>query len=265
VARDVADKRAEEPKKKKKKKQKPDPTGSMSVVDHLRELRDRLVWSMIAIAVGAVICFIFFEPIIQLMVQPYRDATATKLLPNGKDLIFTSPLEAFTTRVKVAAYGGFVIASPVVFFHLWRFITPGLNPKEKKYAIPFVTASVILFVGGSGLAIITFPKALNFLLQVGGPDIDPLLSAGSYLTLVFLMVLAFGVSFEFPIVMMFLLLARILTTRQLRKIRKFTFLGLVIFCAVITPSQDPITLFAMAIPMYFLYEGTIIIGRILKR
>jgi sec-independent protein translocase protein TatC len=153
----------------------------------------------------------------------------------------------------------------MVFFHLWRFITPGLNPKEKKYAIPFVASSVILFVGGSLVAVITFPKALNFLLGVGGKDLDPLLSAGSYLTLVFLMILAFGVSFEFPIVMMFLLLARIITTAQLRKIRKFAFLGIVIFAAVITPSQDPISLFAMAIPMYLLYEVSIVLGRLLKR
>jgi len=260
VVKEVADKRAD-----KKKKEKVDPTASMSVVDHLRELRDRLIWSIIAIAVGAVICFIFFEPIIHLMVEPYRDATVSKAFPNGKGLIFTSPLEAFTTRIKVAAYAGFVLASPVVFFHLWRFITPGLNPKEKKYAIPFTLSSVILFVGGSAVAVITFPKALNFLLTVGGSDLDPLLSAGSYLTLVFLMILAFGVSFEFPIVMMFLLLARIVTTRTLRKVRKYTFLGLVVFAAVITPSQDPISLFAMSIPMYLLYEATIIIGRILKR
>ncbi len=245
-------------KEKEQDKRKGDATGTMSVVDHLRELRDRLIWSMMAIAVGAVICFIFFSPIIHLMVQPYRDAT-------GKGLIFTQPLEAFMTRIKVAAYGGFVVASPVVFFHLWRFITPGLNPKEKKYAIPFVVSSVVLFVGGSLVAVITFPKALNFLLGVGGKDLDPLLSAGSYLTLVFLMILAFGVSFEFPIVMMFLLLARIINTQQLRKIRKYAFLGIVIFAAVITPSQDPISLFAMAIPMYLLYEVSILLGRLLKR
>jgi sec-independent protein translocase protein TatC len=254
VAWKLAERRAE----KKSDKKKHDPTGTMSVVDHLRELRDRVVWSLIAIAVGAVVCFIFFEPILRLMVEPYKDAT-------GKNLIFTQPLEAFMTRIKVAAYGGFVIASPLVFFHLWRFITPGLNPKEKKYAIPFVVSSVILFTGGSMVAVITFPKALNFLIGVGGKDLDPFLTAGSYLTLVFLMILAFGISFEFPIVMMFLLLARIVNTRQLRKYRKYTFLGLVIFAAVITPSQDPISLFAMSIPMYLLFEGTIIIGRILKR
>lgn len=258
----LADRRAE---KKKKEEKKADPTATMSVVDHLRELRDRVVWSLMAIAVGAVICFIFFEPIIHLMIEPYRDATVSKAFPDGKDLVFTQPLEAFMTRIKVAAYGGFVIASPVVFFHLWRFITPGLHPREKKYAVPFVVSSVVLFVGGSFVAVLTFPKALNFLLNVGGGDLDPLLTAGSYLTLVFLMILAFGVSFEFPIVMMFLLLARIVNTTQLRKYRKYTFLGLVIFAAVITPSQDPISLFAMSIPMYLLFEITIVIGRILKR
>lgn len=255
----IAERRAE------KKKDKRDPVGTMSVVDHLKELRDRLIWSLLGIAIGAVVCFIFFELIIDLLVEPYRDATVSAAYPDGKPLIFTHPLEAFATRIKVAVYGGFVIASPVVFFHLWRFITPGLHDKEKKYAIPFVVASVVLFVGGSGVAILTFPKALNFLLNVGGGDLDPLLSAGSYITLVFLMILAFGVSFEFPIVIMFLLLARVLNTQQLRKVRKFTFLGLVIFCAVITPSQDPISLFAMAIPMYLLFEGSIILGRILKR
>jgi len=261
VAWKLAERRAE----KKSDKKKHDPTGTMSVVDHLRELRDRVVWSLMAIAVGAVICFIFFEPIIRLMIDPYRDATIGPGFPDGKRLIFTQPLEAFMTRIKVAAYGGFIIASPVVFFHLWRFITPGLHDREKKYAIPFVVSSVILFVGGSFVAVLTFPKALNFLLGVGGNDLDPLLTAGSYLTLVFLMILAFGVSFEFPIVMMFLLLARVVNTRQLRKYRKYTFLGLVIFAAVITPSQDPISLFAMSIPMYLLFEVTIVIGRILKR
>src|SRR5205807_7514247 len=128
-----------------------------------------------------------------------------------------------------------------------------------------VVSSIVLFLGGSVVAVITFPKALQFLLSVGGKDLTPFITANSYLTLVFLMVLAFGVSFEFPILMMFLLLARVVHTSQLRKVRKYAFLGIVVFAAVITPSQDPISLFAMAIPMYLLYEASIIIGRILKR
>ena len=231
---------------------------SMTVVEHLSELRDRIFLSLVAVAGGAVVCFVLFEPIIEFMITPYEEAT-------GKVLVFTQPLEAFMTRLKVAAYGGLLIASPVVFWHLWRFITPGLYPKEKRYAIPFVASSVVLFVGGSVLAVVTFPKALDFLLGIGGDNLEPLLTAGSYLSLTFLMVISFGFAFEFPIVVVFLLLARILSTAQLRKWRRYAFLIIVIVCAVITPSQDPITLFALAMPMYILYEGSILIGRLMRR
>jgi sec-independent protein translocase protein TatC len=250
---------------KEKEEKKDDPGGTMSVVDHLRELRDRIIWSLLAIAIAATVVFIFFTPLVHLMTDPYRTATVSKAFPKGRDLIFTGPLDAFIVRLKVAAYGGFVVSSPVVFFHLWRFITPGLSPKEKKYAIPFVVSSAVLFLGGAFVALITFPKALQFLLGVGGKDLQPFITANSYLTLTFLMILAFGVSFEFPILMMFLLLARVVHTSQLRKVRKYAFLGIVIFAAVITPSQDPISLFAMAIPMYLLYEVSIVLGRLLKR
>jgi sec-independent protein translocase protein TatC len=124
---------------------------------------------------------------------------------------------------------------------------------------------VVLFVGGSVVAVLTFPKALDFLLSVGGESLDPFLSAGSYLSLFFLMVVSFGVAFEFPILVTFLLLARVLTTRQLRGWRRYAFLAIVIVAAIITPSQDPITLFALALPMYFLYEGAIVVGRFLHR
>ena len=240
-----------------KEKRRPD-AASMTVVEHLSELRNRLLYALVAIAAGSVLCFAFFGPLLDFMVGPYKDVT-------GKDLIFTQPLEAFLTRIKVATYGGFVLASPVVFWQLWRFITPGLYPKEKRFAIPFVVASAVLFMGGAVVAVLTFPKALTFLLGVGGDSLEPLLTAGSYLTLVFLMVLAFGVAFEFPILVVFLLLARVVNTAQLRRWRRYSFLVIVIFAAVITPSQDPISLFAMALPMYLLYEGSILVGRLLRR
>jgi sec-independent protein translocase protein TatC len=241
-----------------KEKKKLDPTATMSVVEHLRELRDRIIWSLMAVAIAATLVFIFFGPIVHFMTAPYEHQT-------HRGLIYTGVIEGFMIRLKVAAYGGLIVASPVVLFHLWRFITPGLNPKEKRYAVPFTVSAIFLFLGGTVVAAFTVPPALKFLLAVGGNDLQPLITANSYLTLVFLMALAFGVSFEFPILMMFLLLARVIHTSQLRKIRKYAFLGIVIFAAVITPSQDPISLFAMAIPMYFLYEITIILGRLLKR
>jgi sec-independent protein translocase protein TatC len=191
----------------------------------------------------------------------YKNAT------NGSrnKLIFLGPLDAFATRLKIATYGGIVLACPVWLYQLWRFITPGLNPKEKKYAIPFVLSSIFLFILGGFVALLTLEPALNFLLQIGGSDVTPALTYDKYVSLVALMIVAFGLSFEFPVILMFLLLARVLSTQQLRKWRRYAIVIIVAFAAIITPSQDPYSLFAMAIPMYIFYEACIIIGRFMKR
>src|SRR5262245_29673093 len=116
---------------------------TMTVVEHLTELRNRIIYSLIAVGLASVVCFVLFQHIVSFVVGPYQDATGQS------GLIFTNPLDAFLTRLKVSAYGGFVLASPVVFWHLWRFVTPGLHSNEKRYAVPFVASSVILFLGGS--------------------------------------------------------------------------------------------------------------------
>lgn len=233
----------------------------MTVVEHLAELRRRIIISIIAVSLAAIVCFIFSESIIKFFVNYYRDATHGE----KNALIFLGPLDAFLTRIKIATYGGIVLALPVWLFELWRFITPGLNPNEKRYAIPFIFSSILLFALGGYVALLTLPKALEFLLDIGGSQLRPELTADKYLGLVSLMIIAFGVAFEFPVVLVFLLLARVLTTRQLRRWRRPAILIIVIFAAVITPSQDPYSLFAMAIPMYTFYELSIIIGRVLKR
>lgn len=233
----------------------------MTVVEHLTELRTRLIISMIAITLGAIVCFIFSASIIKFFVQYYKDATHGQ----KTSLIFLGPLDAFITRIKVATYGGIVLALPVWLWELWRFITPGLNPKEKRYAVPFILTSIVLFAFGGLVALLTLPQALEFLLTIGGNQLQPQLTADKYLSLVSLMIVAFGVAFEFPVVLVFLLLARVISTRQLRRWRRPAILVIVIFAAVITPSQDPYSLFAMAIPMYIFYEASIIIGRVLKR
>ena len=233
----------------------------MSVVDHLTELRGRIIISMIAISLAAIVCFIFSESIIKFFVDYYRDATEG----DRNQLIFLGPLDGFLTRVKVATYGGIVLALPIWLWEMWRFITPGLNPKEKRYAIPFVFTSIVLFAIGAAVALLTLPKALEFLLNVGGDQLSPELTADKYLSFASLMIVAFGVAFEFPVVLVFLLLARVLTTSQLRRWRRPAIVIIVIFAAVITPSQDPYSLFFMVIPMYVFYEGSIIVGRLLKR
>lgn len=233
----------------------------MTVVEHLTELRRRLIISLVAIAIGGIICFVFAPQIISFLVEFYKNSTADT--PNK--LIFTGPLDAFATRLKVATYGGIVLALPVWLWELWRFITPGLHPTEKRYAVPFLFASLFLFACGAVVAFLTLQPALNFLLKIGGSDLRPLLTADKYISLVSLMIVAFGISFEFPVVLVFLLIARVLTTAQLRHWRRYAAVFIVTFAAVITPSQDPYSLFAMAVPMYLFYEASILVGRFLKR
>jgi sec-independent protein translocase protein TatC len=233
----------------------------MSLGEHLSELRSRLVKSVAAVAAFSVLGFIFSNRILDLLVAPYCE------VKQGKDcaLVLIDPLEGFATRIKIAAFVGVLLASPVVLWQVWRFVTPGLNPKEKRYAIPFIASSIALFLMGATVAAITFPRALEFLVEVGGPNFVPLFSPSRYLRLFLLVVVAFGVSFEFPVLLVFLQLARVVSTQRLRKWRRGAIVGIFVFAAVITPSQDPITLFALALPMYLFYEGAIGIGRLLNR
>jgi sec-independent protein translocase protein TatC len=237
------------------------PDARMPMLEHLGELRNRLLISLAAVAVGAVIAFVFSNAIISFLLRFYRDSIDNQKIT----FVFTGPADAFINRIKIATYGGIVLALPVWLWELWRFITPALDKREKRYAIPFVLSAIVLFALGAVVAFLTLEPALHFLLTIGGDSQQPLLTADKYLTLVSLMVVAFGLSFEFPIVLVFLLIARVITTAQLRHARRWAIVGIVTFAAVITPSQDPYSLFFMAVPMYVFYEASIIIGRILKR
>jgi sec-independent protein translocase protein TatC len=233
----------------------------MTVVEHLTELRARLFVSLAAISVAAIVSFVLAPEVVRYLVHFYQHATKGK----RNALVFTGPLDAFATRLKIATYGGVVGALPVWLWELWRFVTPGLRPNEKRYAVPFVVASILLFAAGGAVALVTLEPALRFLLNVGGSQLQPLLTADKYVSLVALMIVAFGLAFEFPVLLVFLLIARVLSTAQLRRWRRIAIVVIVTFAAVITPSQDPYSLFAMAIPMFFFYEGSILVGRMLKR
>lgn len=234
----------------------------MSLIGHLSELRRRLIIIAVAIVLGALVAFVLYDHILAFLIKPYCDT-----LPRGKPctLFITDPLEGFATRLKVATWVGFMLASPVVLFQFWRFITPGLNPNEKRYAVPFVASSVTLFGLGALMARLTFPKALDFLLSVGGNNLEAILSPSKYLRLVILVALAFGVAFLFPVLLVFLQLAGVLTSRKLSQWRRPAVVVIFVVAAVITPSQDPYSLFAMAIPMYIFYEASILIGKILHK
>lgn len=239
----------------------------MTLMEHLGELRRRIVVSLAAVAVFGIVGFVFYPDILRWLSDPYKAATAAHIKtckPNGCDLITTDVLQPFLVRLKIASYVGVLFGSPVILWEVWRFVTPGLHARERRYAVPFVVSSVVLFALGGVVAWLTLPKALAFLIQIGG-NLDVKATATSYVTLVGLMFLAFGISFEFPVLLVFMLLVRVLRTSTLRRYRRHALVGIVAFAAVITPSQDPYSLFLMAVPMYVFYEASILIGRLMKR
>ena len=212
-------------------------------------------------SVGAIVAFIYSDAIINFLVDYYRNASHDQKVK----LFNLSPVDGFVARLKVATYGGIVLALPVWLYQLWRFVTPGMNPKEKRYAVPFVASAIVLFALGALVAFVTLEPALKFLIEVGGSSQQAAYTSEKYLSLVTLMIVAFGISFEFPVVLVFLLIAHAITVEQLQHARRWAVVGIFLFAAVITPSQDPYSLFFMAIPMCLFYEGAIIIGRILRR
>lgn len=226
---------------------------------HLAELRRRLVVSLIAVAIGAIVVYVFFGDLLHWISGPYRD-----LYPDQK-LIATGVADQFLLRLTIATYGGIIIAMPVILWELWRFVTPGLQPKEKRYAVPFLLSSIVLFAAGAIVGWFTLTPALQFLYGAGGGQIEQLNTAKNYVNFVVLIFLAFGLSFEFPVILMFLLIARVISTAQLRKARRLVIVLITVFAAVITPSQDPYSLLLMAVPMYVFYEAVILIGRMMKR
>ncbi len=243
----------------------------MGFWDHVAELRNRLIWSIVAIGLGMVVGLIVYDWFLEaVLLPPYcrvleaRDAPAS-VLGDSCSLIITSPLEGFRTRIKVSAYLGVVLAMPVLLWHLWRFITPALDSREKRWAVPFVIVGFLLFASGVLLAYFTFERALDFLISVSGDVVDPLLGPGAYLGLVTFMMLAFGIGFEFPILLVFAQLAGIVTPRQLNRARRYAIVGIVAGAAIITPSGDPITLAALSVPLYVFYELSILVGYLVLR
>jgi sec-independent protein translocase protein TatC len=243
----------------------------MTIVEHLTELRRRLVISLAAVGVASVVGFVLYRRIFAWLLNPYQDAIQS--LPSsarppgslGESLVATSPTEPFLTFIKIGLFTGLLIALPVVLYQLWRFITPGLTSRERRLGIPFVLASVLLFAGGTLFAFFVAPRGLAFLFSFGGDNLVPLLTVDRYLSFLIFLILAFGLSFEMPLVLIFLAGARIITTAQLRQWRRYAYFGTVVFAAVATPTQDPYTMLLMWVPLLLLYEGAIVVARLLKR
>jgi sec-independent protein translocase protein TatC len=246
-----------------------DAEGTMTLVEHLEELRYRLVVSLAALLVGSAVGWILYERVVDLLLVPYCNYYRTipqSVRPTDRcTLFFSEPLGSVLIKLKLVVFLGLFFALPVVLWQLWKFVVPGLTGRERKLAIPFVASSVLLFLLGALFAYWTLPKALSFLLGFGGSQVVPLLTGDRFFSFVMLVALAFGLAFEFPVVLVFLTAAGVVSTAQLRSWRRGAILFIFVFAAVITPSGDPYTLLAMAVPMVVFYEAAIIVGRSMKR
>jgi sec-independent protein translocase protein TatC len=242
-------------------------TGTMTLFEHLAELRKRVIVSVVAVAVTSVVAWFFYPEAVHFMTTAYRQYLAhhpSKDITRG-NLVISGPLEGFTTRLKISIYGGIALATPVIFWELWRFMAPGLYKNEKRYIVPFVAAAVLLFAGGVATAILVWPKALDWLISVSGPGITTLFSPSKYLSLYVAMCLIFGVVFMYPLVVVFLQLVGIVPSETWRRWRRPAIVIICFIAAFITPSSDPFSFTAMAVPMLIFYELAIIVGRLLKK
>jgi sec-independent protein translocase protein TatC len=227
----------------------------MTIWEHLAELRSRLLKVAMAVAVGTVAGWFVYPYLLDFLLEPFRDIQGPEA-----QVIATEPLQAFTLRLQMSVYLGIALAMPVILWQLWRFITPALYPHEKKYAIPFTVSAMVLFLAGAWVAYLILVPTLQFLISVGGDSVEPLYTATSYITLIVWMMLAFGVGFEFPVVVVALQLIGVLKPRQLLGWWRIAMVVVAVVAAVITPSADPISMLALAVPMALLYFVSIGVG-----
>jgi sec-independent protein translocase protein TatC len=219
----------------------------MTVVEHLTELRRRLFIAILAVVIGSVIGFVFAPDAIRFLKAPI-----------SQPLYFTSPGSAFFLEFKLAVMMGVALASPVLLYEVWAFVSPGLTPSERRLAFPWLPLALLFLVIGVVVAWVILPFAVGFLLGFAIPDvIEPLITADSYFGFVTTLFLAFGLVMEFPIVLVLATRLGIISADRLRKNRRYVFLGIFVFAVVVTPGGDPYSPTVMGTVMYILYELTI--------
>ena len=232
----------------------------MTLAEHINEARHRFLVSTAAICVLGVGAFIFYPQILHLLQQPLCRAA-----PKNCTFLATNPLDGLTLRVKMAFFGGLLFASPVVFWQAWRFVTPGLKARERRYAVPFVLASLVFFSSGIAVGYLIFGQAIHFLQAIGGHELVNHYNPNQYLTLFLLMMFIFGASFEFPVVLVALELVGVVTPAALLRSWRYALIAITVFSAVFTPSGDPLSMLALALPLTAFYFLAIAIGKLLKK
>ncbi len=229
------------------------------LIEHLIELRQRLVWAVVALVIAFAISFYFADEIFGLLVVPLTDAFP----PGEGKLVYTKLYEAFFVEIKVAMFAAFLLAFPIISNQLWAFVAPGLYANEKKAFLPFLFATPILFGAGAALAYyIVMPTAFRFFLgfegEVGGMTQEALPAMGDYLSLVMQFIFAFGICFQLPVLLLLLNRAGLVTREQLKGLRRYMVVGAFVLAAILTP-PDIVSQFLLGVPLILLYEVSLAI------
>ncbi|HET7520715.1 MAG TPA: twin-arginine translocase subunit TatC [Candidatus Limnocylindria bacterium] len=234
-----------------------DDSATMTLMEHLEELRHRLIIVVLTVLAAAVVGFLLSRPVLALLRDRLPEADRT--------LIFLAPADALTAQLKIAGFLGIAIAMPVILWQLWAFVAPGLTRRERRYVWPVIGAALILFVGGVLIGYLVIPYTLRFLLDFSEGVATPNLTIDGYIGFVTTMMLAFGLVLEFPIILIGLAKVGILNHRRLASQRRWAILGIVLFAIILTPGGDPISPLILSGVMFILFEGSLLIIRLLGR
>jgi sec-independent protein translocase protein TatC len=241
--------------------------GTMTLMEHLRELRTRIVRAVLAIVLATVGSFFFYNQIFDLLTDPFRTVVNDLAEEEGLDarLTLTGVADAFTLQLKTCLVAGIVISSPYWLYQIWAFIVPGLHPRERRWTRVFASIAGPLFLLGVAVGYYVLPKGLSILLDFTPADVSNLIEVSRYLSFILRMLLVFGVAFEIPLFVVLLNLAGVITGRQLGRARGWIVLGTFVFAAVATPSTDPISMLFLAVPMTLLFLLSEGIARLIDR